>query len=223
MYELKVQKRDVFGKRTNSLKKQGFIPAELYGHGIENVHLSVSSDEFNRVYKDAGESSVINVNINGDIRPVFVRSVQTDSVTDKTLSVDFYQIKMDEKITTHVPIELLGEPPVVKDLGGIIVLSMEEVEVRALPMDIPKNIVVDVSGLAEFDQSIYIKDLPKSDKFEFSVDPETVIVSVTAPREEEKEVVEEITPEEVKVEGEEKRAEKEKESEINKTESKETD
>jgi len=208
MAELVAQKREILGKKTKSLRAEGFIPAELYGHGIENVHLSIPTDAFVDIYKDAGEHAIVNVVIDGgESRPVLINEVQKDSVTDKILSIDFYQVNMDEKVTTHVPIDFEGESPAVRDFDGVLVKVMDELEVEALPAEIPSSIVVDLSTLTELDQSIYIKDLAVSGSYVITADPEAAIVSVSEQREEEEEPVEELTPEDVVVEGEEKRAE----------------
>ncbi len=210
MKELKVRKRDILGSKTRKLRSDGLIPAELYGHGIENIHLSVPIDAFSKVYKEAGTHSIVTVDVEGDKRNALVNGVQIDPVSQEVLSIDFHQIRMDEKVRAHIPLEFEGEPPAV-EAGGVLVKSMDEIEVEALPADLPHSVVVDLSGLTEFDQSIYVKDLPKSGKFEFTMEPDNAVVSVSAPREEEKEEAPEgeISPEDVVVEGEEKRPEKE--------------
>ena len=109
----------------------------------------------------------------------------------EVLAIDFHEIRMDEKVKAHVPLLFQGEPPAVKELEGILIKNMDEIEVEALPADLPHTIAVDLSELKELDESIYVKDLPKSDKFEYVIDKETVVVSVTAPKEEE---VEEVPP-----------------------------
>lgn len=210
MAELVAQKRDILGRKTKHLRKKGLIPAELYGHGIENVHLSVRKDAFVDVYKDAGEHAIVNVVIEGDkTRPVLINEVQIDSVSDEILSVDLHQVRMDEKVTTHVPIEYVGLSPAVEEKEGILVKVMDEIEVEALPADIPPSIVIDISQFTEIDQSIYIKDLPESDKYKIVADPDSVVASVSEQREEEEEPTEELSPEDVVVEGEEKRAKEE--------------
>ncbi|MDP2650587.1 MAG: 50S ribosomal protein L25 [bacterium] len=191
MITLKAQKREVFGKKVKKLRQQGLIPAELYGRGVENLHLSVPAKDFLQAYKEAGEHSVLSIEIEGKSHPVLIHSVEESHIKPEVLAVDFHEIRMDEKVKAHVPLEFEGEPPAVSEKGGILIKNMDEIEVEALPTDLPHSIVVDLTGLHEFDESIYVKDLPKSDKFEFVVDKETAVVSVTAPKEEE---VEEVAP-----------------------------
>lgn len=185
MITLKVEKREVFGKQTKHLRKQGLIPAELYGRGVENLHLSVPAKEFAKAYKEAGEHSVLYIEVDGKSHPVLIHSIEGGHIKSEVMAIDFHEIRMDEKVKAHIPLEFQGEAPAVKEKEGILIKSMDEIEVEALPSDLPHNITVDLSGLTELDHSIYVKDLPRSDKFEYIVDGETVVVSVTAPEEEE--------------------------------------
>lgn len=207
MAELTVQKREVLGGKTAKLRKDGFIPAELYGHGFPNLHLSVPTQSFMSVYKEAGEHSIVNVIFEGESKPVLIHDVSRDPVTDEILSVDFYQVRMDEKVTTHVPVEFTGESPAVRDMNGVLVKVVDELEIEALPAEIPSSIIVDISSITELGQSIYVRDLSSGEKYTIKADPDTVLVSVSEQRvEEEVPVEKELTPEDVIVEGEEKRA-----------------
>lgn len=212
--DLAVQERQKLGKQTSALRKQGFIPAELYGHGVGNVHLSVNRKAFEKAFKTAGESTVINLTFGNEKRSALVHDIQKDSVTDEIVHIDFYQVRMNEKITAKVALEFIGEPPAVKTLGGVLNKTLSEIEVEALPGDLPRHIEVDLSGLQELNQSIYVKDLRVSDKVKIMLDPETVIATITSPVEEEKiEKAPVADVSEVKVEAEEKAAERAKEKE----------
>ena len=204
--DLKVQKRDQLGSKIASLRKEGFIPAELYGHGIPNVHLAVPAKEFRSVYKTAGENQVVNLWVDDSAHPVLIYEVNVHPLTDEVQSIDFYQVKMDEEISTSVPLKFIGESPAVKNLGGVLVKTMDEIKIKALPANIPAEITIDLAVLAELHQSVYVKDLPHTDKFKFMVDPTTVIVTVSEQREEEVAPVVAPDLEAVKVEGEEKKA-----------------
>jgi len=207
--ELIVQKREIFGKKVKALRKQGLIPAELYGHGLENIHLSVPAKDFSKLFKEAGESTIINLNLENKKLPVLIHEVSVDPLSDQIIHIDFYQVKMDEKITTSVPLEFIGEAPAVREKEGILVKAMQEVEVEALPADLPARIEVNLDELSEIGMSIYVKDLKVAKGVEILVEPETVVATVTEPVKEE---VEEkpITVEEVKVEAEEKKEEEQK-------------
>lgn len=206
--DLQVEKRETLGKGVRSLRRKGQIPAELYGHGVANLHLSVNSKDFEKLYKEAGENTVINVKVDGATRPVLIHDVQFHPLTDEIRTVDFYEVRMDEETKIPVPLEFVGVSPAVSDLHGVIIKAMNEIEVEALPGDIPSEIKVDLSKLTELNQSIYVKDLVVTGKFKFTVDPSTVIVTVREPAPEEEVPVAEVKPEEVVVETEEKKAER---------------
>jgi len=209
--ELAVQKREIQGKGVKALRDAGFIPAELYGREFDNIHLSVPEKDFNKIFKEAGESTLVNLVVGSEKIPVLIYDISADPLTDRVSHIDFYRVRMDEKTEVPVEIEFIGEPQAVKEKKGILVKAIHEIEVRALPIDLPHNIEIDINGLAEIGDTIHIKDIKPIKGVEFLAEPDAVIATIT-------EIIEEVeeTPvsvEEVKVEGEEKRAEKEKETE----------
>ncbi len=210
-----MQKREKLGRAVKDLRNEGFIPAELYGRGLENLHLSVPAKEFKKVFQEAGENTIVNVLIDGEKRPVLINAVSYNPITDDVQSVDFYQVRMDEKLNVFVPLDFVGVAPAVKEKNGLLVKSLQEIEVEALPTDIPHDIKVDLSKLADIDQSIYVEDLEIPANVEVLLDPETVVATATSKITEEEELAAQqaaATPvEEVKVESEEKKAEKEAE------------
>ena len=211
---LTAQKRDVFGKQTKQLRKKGFVPAELYGRGIQNLHLSLSRQEFLKAFREAGENTIINVMIDGKPHPVLIYDVQRDSISGEFLNIDFYQFRADEEIELQVPIVFIGEAPAVKEKGAVLTKAMDQVEIRALPADIPHHLEVNLSVLTDIGQSVYVKDLP-SGKFEILVSPGTVVVTASEVKvEEEAPVIDESAQiEGVAVETEEKKAERAQEKE----------
>lgn len=216
--ELTAQKREIFGKKTKTLKQQGFIPAELYGHGLANLHLIVSAKDFSKVFREAGESTLIKLKIDSpsgeDKFNVLIHDFQKNYLTDEFSHIDFYSVRMDEKIKTSVPLEFIGEAPAVKEMGGTLVKAMQEVEIEALPADLPHHISVDVSSIKEIGDSIFIKDLNFGKGVKILVELETVVATVAELAKEEEEVKPEVKVEDIKVEGEEKKKEREKEKEI---------
>ncbi len=208
--ELTVQKRDIFGKAVKALKKDGLAPAELYGHNIENSHLSIAAKDFKKVFKEAGENTVINLVLENQKFPALIYDVQLDSLTGELRHVDFYAVRMDEKIRTKVPLEFTGESPAVKQ-GGVLVKLKKEIEVESLPADLPGAIKVNLEKLAELHNSVYIKDLAIPKAVKIFLDPDTAVATII------EQTKEEAAPaaasvEDVKVEGEEKKKEKGKES-----------
>ncbi|HOF50384.1 MAG TPA: 50S ribosomal protein L25 [Candidatus Colwellbacteria bacterium] len=206
---LKAEKRDIFGKKTEALRQAGKVPAELYGHDTDNLHLAVSAKDLRKVFQEAGGNVVVDLEIEGAKHPVLIHDTSVDPISDEFKSVDFYKVRMDEEIVSSVPLEFVGVAPAVKDLGGILVKAMDEVEVEALPANLPKALEIDVSGLVELGQSLFVKDIPAKGDFKIVVDPETVIATISEPKEEVE--VAPATVESVVVETEEKKAARESE------------
>ncbi len=183
---LETKIRTTFGKATNTLRKTGFIPAELYGHGIPNQHLSIPAKAFLKLFKQAGEHTVFDL-VTEDKKkiPVLVADAIKNHMTGEFLAVDFHAVKMDELIQTKVPIILEGESPAHK-AGFIVVQVLDEAEVETLPAHIPHKFVIDTSSLQHAGQSVHIKDIviPKEVKMLTPLD--TVIVTISdKPRKEE--------------------------------------
>lgn len=183
--ELQVKNRDIFGKKVKTLRRQNLVPAELYGHGIENRHLSVSKKEFSKIYKTAGEHTVINLVTEEKTKiPVFITDVQYDHLTNEFLAADFHQIKMDEKIQIKIPVEFINEAPAVKS-GLILVKVLNEIEVEALPDKIPHNFQVDLSSLENAGQGIRVEDLKIPADVKILNPMESVIITVSEQAKEE--------------------------------------
>jgi len=192
--EVVLTKRDVTTP-AKALREKGLLPAVLYGKEINPVSLLISFDVFEKLYKEAGETTIINLTIEGDSQEhaVLIKDTQLNPITGKCLHVDFYQIKRGEKLHATIPLNFAGEPPAVKDFGGILITNKNEIEVECLPKDLPKEIVVDLSGLKEIDASIVIKDLkiPTGVEVLGELEESIVIVAPPAVEEEEKIVSEE--------------------------------
>lgn len=218
--ELKVQKRESLGKKAAALRGEGLIPAELYGHGLQNIHLSVPVKDFRKVFAAAGESSVVTLEVGSEKVPVLVYDVQYHPISGEVAHVDFYQVRMDEEIETAIPVEFLGEAPAVKAHGGILVKAMQEIEVEALPGDLPSSIKIELSSLDEIGKSIYVKDLQVGERVKVLVSPETVVATITAPVEEEVAPPAPVDLSAIKTEGEEKKEEREAEKAQEETEGK---
>lgn len=206
MLNLSAQLRQETGKN-KQIRKQGLIPAILYGHRVKNLLLAVEANQFAKVYRQAGESSLIKLKIDGKERVVLIYQVARQPVTDQPIHIDFYQVKMDEPITTEVPLVFIGQSAAVKELNGVLVKNLQSLEIKALPADLPHEIEVDISCLKNFDDNVYIKDLKLPKGVESEVQPEEVVVSVIPPRTqaelEKLEEAPEESVEEVQVEGEE--------------------
>ena len=218
--ELAVTLRSILGKKVKQLRRQGMTPANIYGHGIPSLAVEVPTPDLARTIRVAGRNTMLQLRVEGEKkrRPVFFRDVQRDPITDDFLHVDFYQVSLKEKIRLEVPLVLVGEAPAVGVYHGILLQSVNAISVEGLPTDLPPHIEVDVSGLAEIDDAIHVKDLDVSPDVTLLIDPDLVVAKVAAPRlvEEVVEEEEEVEVPEEEVEGEEieaEAAEEEKEAE----------
>lgn len=179
--ELKVQKRKETGRKVKKLRREGIIPANIYGSGFKSETIQVNSKDFDSVYKKAGETSVVDILVEGEKKalPVLIHNIQTNPVSDFPVHVDFLKIDLTKKVTADVPVELTGEAPAEKQGLGTLVQYLDEIEVEALPGDLPEKITVDVSILTEVDQSIMVKDLSyDKKKVEIKGNPEEVVAKI---------------------------------------------
>ncbi len=183
---LKAKTRDVFGQKTRKKKYQEMIPAVAYGRSIQSQSLWLNAIDFLKLLRLVGESTIVRLSIDGKKeRNVIIYEVQKDPVKGNIIHVDLFQIRMDEEIETEVELVYVGTAPAVKELGGVLVKNVDEVQVKCLPADLPSEIKVDITGLKTFEDRICVKDLAVSDKVKIDLEAETVISLVTAPRSEE--------------------------------------
>lgn len=173
------EKRTVLGKKVKTLRKAGVVPAHVFGHKIKTEHVQVSTSEFHKVFEKVGETGIISLTIGSDQRPVLVRSTQVHPATDDLLHIDFYQVNLSEKVKVNVPIEIVGEAPAVGKKIGLLLTPVSEIEIEALPADLPENIEVDIAGLSEIGHEIKVKDL-KIDRAKIDVlaDEELVVAQI---------------------------------------------
>lgn len=185
-FTLKVSTRDKTGSASlNRKRTEGSVPAVIYGHGIENRSLWVRSLDFAKMYQEAGESSIINlVGEDGKAVSALIHDVQLNPLTHRFSHVDFFQVRMDEELETHVPLEFIGDAPAVRELGGVLVKPLEEVEIKCLPKNLPHSISVDISKLITFADHIQVKDLSLPAGVEMLTEPGTAVALVEAPRSE---------------------------------------
>ena len=171
--------------KLNSFRKKGMIPAVMYGRKINPQNIWVKYLEFSKTYDEAGENTVIELEIGDKKVNVLIHDIQIDPITGKFSHIDFFQVRMDEKIETNIPLEFIGESLAIKELGGMLVKSLDEIKVSCLPSDLPSEIIVDISKIKTFDDHIKIKDLNISEKVKVLDDKDVVVALVEEPRTEE--------------------------------------
>lgn len=172
---------------TTDLRKAGHIPAVFYGKREASTPITLKQTEFMKVWKEAGESSVVTLNTPQGPKDSLIHDVEINSVTGIPTHVDFYVFEAGHKVEVSLPIEFVGVSAAVKDLGGTLVKVLHELAVEAMPKDLPHNIAVDISALANFGDQIAAKDIPLPKGVELKANPEEMIVTVSAPREEKEE------------------------------------
>jgi large subunit ribosomal protein L25 len=191
---LKAEKRKVSGKQVRALRRDGKLPAVIYGRHIEPINIVLDAHSAAMTLGKLTSSSLVTIAVGGKEYPTLVREKQMNFIKNSLLHIDFMAVSLTEKITANVGIQLDGTAPAVKDFNAILVNGLTELEVECLPTDLPQRFVVDISGLAQIGDGIYVKDVPVPANVEVLSDPEEMIVVATAA------AVEEI--EEVAVEGE---------------------
>ena len=184
------------------LRGSGKIPAIVYGHGLKTEHLEVAYPEFEKVFRKAGESTLINLAVEGaKARNVIIQDVQKHYLNGKYIHVDFYEVSMTEKMKARVPLEFIGVSKAVKENGGVLVQVLNEIEVECLPADLPHSIEVDISGLNDFNAAVHIRDLKVSDKVKLHAEADEVVAKVSPPRDVEAELAAPVVEDVSKVEG----------------------
>lgn len=208
--KLKAEKRELEGRKVKKLRRDGLLPANIFGRGVKSQSIQVNLKEFGQVFQKAGETNLVEVGLGKETRPVLIHNVQLDPITDQVLHVDFLQVDLKKKVTAEVPVELVGVSPAEKQSLGTVVQYVNEIKVEALPTEIPDKFEIDISVLSEVDQMVQIKDLKiDASKVKIEGDPEQLVVKVEPPKAEKEEVApvapaegEEVATGEAPIEGE---------------------
>lgn len=214
---LTATKRSELGKKAKKLRADGIVPAVVYGHGGEPEAISLDAKITEKIYASAGSNKIIELKV-GEAKPqnVLFYDVQHDSRSGAITHADLYRVRMDEKIRTEVPLHFVGESTAVYQDEGTLLKNLEELEIEALPADLPESIEVDISILDDFEKTIHVSDLVIPNGVTLLTDVEELVTKVEAPRSEEElaeldaEVVEELpegAEEEAEGEGEAEKSE----------------
>jgi len=208
MITIKAKKREKTGKEIKKLREKGILPSVLYGPKIKPQPIELDLKEFKKIYKEAGESSLISLEIENKKTPVLIHKIEKDPVTDEFIHVDFYQPILTEEVEAVVPLVFEGISPAVKDLGGTLIKEIHEVHVKALPENLPHEIKVNIENLKTFEDEILVKDLILPQKVKVLREPDEIVALVVPPEKIEEELqkpIEEKVEEVEKVEKERKK------------------
>jgi len=200
--ELIAQPREITGKHVARIRREGLVPAVVYGHGVDSESIQVNGREFDHLRRVAGRNALVDLKVaDGRARPVLVHGIQEHPVHRSVLHVDFFVVRMTEELTVDVPVVMTGESEAVEKQGGTLLHMLDTIKVRALPADLPQTLELDISRLVDFDSVLHVSDVPIPERVTLVTEAEEPLARVQAPRIEEEPVVAE-APEAEEAEGE---------------------
>ncbi len=171
--------RTILGKSVRKMRKDGSIPGNIFGKGFKSQSILLNPKDFSSAYKQAGETGLMYVELDGKSIPALLSDVQYHPSRDSIIHVDLRKVDLTIKTEASVPVKFIGESVAVAQKNGVLITQLDHILVKALPADIPHDIEVDISALAEIGNEIKVSSLPKSADYEILDDPERTIVSVT--------------------------------------------
>ena len=186
---LAAEPREIVGKKVASLRRDGRLPAVVFGHGIDSTSVSVDTHDFEQLRRHTGPNALVDLSVGGKkAQPVLIHGVQVHPVTRRPLHIDLFLVRMTEELTVDVPLVPTGTSVAVVDEGGTLLHNIESVKVKALPDHLPQSIEYSIESLVDFDATIHVRDLDIPGDVTLLTDPDEVIAKVQAPRVEIEEV-----------------------------------
>lgn len=177
-HKLVAEKRKILGKKIKKLRREGILPANVYGKEIKSQAVQLPYKDFEKVFKETGETGLIDLELDGKTIPVLIHNLQIEPLSRTPLHADFFQVNLKEKVKTMVPLVIVGEPKAVSEKIGLLLQPLAEVEIEALPEELPENIEVNVAPLSAIDEQIIVSDLKKPAGVEILTDPDQVVVKI---------------------------------------------
>ena len=214
---LNASKRDVIGKQVKALRREGKLPAVIYGRHTEPININLDAHSASLALGKLTSSSLVTINVDGTEYPALVREKQRDYIKNRLLHVDFLAVSLDESIRATVSLNFIGVSGAVKDFNAVLVQNLESLEIECLPTDLPESVDVDISTLLRPGDSIRVRDVKVSDKVQILNDPDTTVAVATFAKVEEEAAAvpgaEGVTPTEAEPELAQERGKKEEEDE----------
>ena len=183
--QLNAELRSNAGVGLSKLRVDGYMPGVLYGKAMDPIPLQILAKDFGKALKISGESTLVYIELGGKSYPTIIHDVARDPIRDTILHADFYKVRLDEKIKAMIPVQFEGDAPAVKDLGGIFVRNINELEVEALPQDLPHEILVNISGLLQIGEHISVKDVNLGANAKITSNPDEIVALIQQPISEE--------------------------------------
>ena len=177
-YAVQTTKRTIVGKKVAAIRTTGIVPATIYGKGIESLSVSLKTQDAEDLYKKAGHSSVVDVAVDGQVYPCLIADLSRHPVSHALLNIQFRKVNLKEKIKAMVPVEVVGQSPAIKENVGVLLTLVNDVEVEALPNDLPEHIEVDISSLAAVDDQITVGNLKIPSQVTLLTDPALIVVKI---------------------------------------------
>ena len=199
MLTLEVAKREN-AEKPDALRRKGLLPAVMYGRDDQALSIAIDARAFGKVFKTAGESTIISIEGLGEKKQALIHDVSFDPVTGSPLHADFYLIAKGQIVTVQVPLEFVGVSAAVKDMGGILVKVLHDLEIEVDPTELPHNIPVDIAKLVTLEDQILVKDLPLPKSAKPSIPLDEVVALISVPKEEVEEPTEPIDLSQIEVE-----------------------
>lgn len=156
---LTAEKRTITGKKVKHLRREGILPANMFGKGIKSISLQLPLKDFERVYGEVHETGLVDLTIDKEVHPVLIQNIHIQPITHTPLHADFFKVNLKEKVKAMIPVIGVGEPKAITDKIGVLLQTLSEVEVESLPADLPENIEISLEGLAQIDDSLTVADL----------------------------------------------------------------
>lgn len=176
---LNADKRTLLGKKVKHLRREGILPSNVFGKGITSLSIQLLLKNFQEVYKKAHETGLVDLTVDDQTYPVLIQNVQVNPITHTPIHADFFKVNLKEKVKATIPIVSIGEPKAVTDKIGILLQTLSEIEVEALPADLPEHIEINIEGLANVDESITVADIKTPTGVEILAEPEEMIFRIS--------------------------------------------
>ena len=180
-FVLEAQKREIIGKKVKGLRREGKLPAIVYGQEIEPIAITLETKEVKTILSKIGANTLVTIKIGKEEYLALVREIQRQVIVRDLLHLDFQAVSLEETIITTVPVRVIGESPAVKEYNALLVVSMDELEIEAKAKDLPDTITVDVSSVVEIGDNIQVKDLVFSGDVTVLEDPEEIVIVAATP------------------------------------------
>ena len=207
---LKAEKRKTLGRKVKKLRVEGLVPANIFGKKVKSLAIQLNAKDLKSVVKEAGETKIIDLSLKGEskTRPVLISNLQLHPLSNDFLHTDFRQVGLKEKVTAMVPVELVGEAPAVKEKVGILLHLINEIEVEALPTELPEKLTLSLDDLKTVEGQLTVADIKAPKGVVLLTGKGEIVVKIELPKEEEEETVEPTAVEGEGAEGEAKEGEK---------------